>query len=54
MHLMHLIWVFGHIIGFFHQPAMIVVTVMTIAGLGLIFIFYKVFEGDLFNNYRDD
>jgi maltodextrin utilization protein YvdJ len=54
MHLMHLIWIAGHIIGFFHQPSVIVITVMTIVGLILIFVFYKVFENDLFGNPSDD
>jgi hypothetical protein len=53
MHLMHLVWVAGHIIGFFHQPTIIVCTVMTVLGFALIFIFYKVFEGDLFGGNSD-
>lgn len=48
MHFMHLLWVFGHIIGFFHQPSVIVVIVMTVVGFGMVFVFYKVFERDLF------
>ncbi len=47
---MHLIWVFGHIIGFFHEPSVIVITVLTIVGFAMIFVFYKVFEGDLFGD----
>jgi hypothetical protein len=53
MHFMHIIWVLGHIIGFFHQPTIIVCTVMTIGGCALIFVFYKVFERDLFGNPGD-
>ena len=54
MHLMHLIWVAGHIIGFFHQPSVIVCTVMLVAGFILIYVFYKVFEQDLFGRNPDD
>jgi len=46
-------WVAGHIIGFFHNPSVIVIGVMLVLGTVLIFVFYKVFENDLFNA-RDD
>jgi hypothetical protein len=49
MHLMHLIWLAGHIIGFFKGPSIVVITTMSVLGLILIFVFFKVFEKDLFN-----
>lgn len=54
MHVMHLIWLLGHLIGFFHQPSVIVISVMTVVGVVLVFVFFKVFEGDLFNDSGDD
>jgi len=54
MHLMHMIWVAGHIIGFFHQPSVIVISVMMVVGCVLIFVFYKVFEHDLFDDAEGD
>ncbi|GEM_PF-2820293 len=54
MHLMHLIWVAGHIIGFFHQPTVIVCTVMVIFGIGIVLVFYKVFEHDFFDDQGVD
>ncbi len=54
MHLMHAIWVAGHIIGFFHQPSIIVISVMVVAGFILILVFLKVFEHDLFNDSGSD
>jgi maltodextrin utilization protein YvdJ len=54
MHMMHAIWFVGHIIGFFHQPSVIVISVMTIVGIVVILIFFKVFEKDFFNDSGDD
>jgi hypothetical protein len=54
MHLMHLIWVFGHLIGYFHNPSVIVTWTMVVAGFLLIFVFFKVFEHDLFDRSDDD
>ena len=54
MHLMHLIWVAGHVIGFFHQPSVIVCSVMVVLGSILIYVFYKVFERDLFGDSDSD
>ena len=50
MHLMHLIWVAGHIIGFFHQPSVIVISVMVVVGFVMVFVFFKVFEKDFFGD----
>ena len=54
MHLMHAIWFLGHLIGFFHQPSVIVISVMTIVGIILVYVFFRVFENDLFNDRGDD
>jgi len=53
MHLMHLIWVAGQLIGFFHGPAVLVTTVMVVFGVAIILVFFKVFEKDLFNSDDD-
>jgi hypothetical protein len=54
MHFMHLLWVGGHIIGFFHQPSVIVCSVMTIFGISIIYVFYRVFQNDLFGDGSGD
>jgi hypothetical protein len=54
MHLMHMIWLAGHIIGFFHEPSVIVVSTMTILGVILILVCLKVFAHDLFDYTPDD
>ena len=54
MHLMHILWIASQIIGFFHGPAVIVITVMTIIGVVLVGIFVKVFAKDLFGDSPED
>ena len=54
MHLMHAIWFLGHVIGFFHEPSVIVITVMTVIGIVLILVFFKVFQKDFFDDRGDD
>jgi hypothetical protein len=51
---MHAIFFLGHIIGFFHQPAVIVISVMVAVGVIVILIFFKVFQHDLLDNSNDD
>lgn len=53
MHLMHLVWLAGNIIGFFHNPSMIVIWTMVVFGFVLIFVFMKVFEHDFFDQTDD-
>jgi hypothetical protein len=43
---MHLIFVAGQLIGYFHQPSVIVVGAMVVLGVVLIGVFMKVFEHD--------
>lgn len=50
MHLMYLIWLAGHIIGFFKGPSIVVITTMLVLGFILIIVFFKVFEKDFFGD----
>lgn len=50
LHFMHYLWIFGHYIGLFHGPAVIVTTVMVVLTLALLVVFFKLFEKELFGS----
>jgi hypothetical protein len=53
VHLFHWFAVFVKIVGGFHKSAIIVVGVMVLFTLISIYVFYRVFEHDLFDNTED-
>lgn len=54
MHPMHWIFVIGHYIGFFHEPAVWTIGIMFAAGCLLVLVFLKVFQQDLFGEEKYD
>ena len=50
MHFLHMVWMFGHMVGTSHAASIVVINIMVILTFGLIYFFYKVFRGDLFGD----
>ncbi len=53
-HFLHWFAIFVEMVGGFHNSAVIVIGVMLVITLISIFVFYKIFEHDLFDQHRDD